>query len=207
MQVIWRFLGQQPDLATLEPRPVTPGVEGGPQPGNWRDSYERIVAQEPPGPPEPDGPFEAVARAIFGYEIFPPKLVSGVLHRNPVQEGDTYGVLYHALPGIDFFFGGRVIGVFREEQGGMTRTGFTFRTVVGHPECGEETFWVEKDTEGRVKAGLRSWSRPGTWLTRMGKPYTRWVQVRACHAALDNLQRVAQKAAKLDLTPTAGVVR
>jgi hypothetical protein len=202
VQIIWRFLGQQPDLARLEPLPFSPGVEAGPQPGDRRDSYERVVSHEPPGPPEPAGPFVAVARAIFGYEIFPPSLVSGVLRRNPVQEGDTYGVRYHVFPGIDFFFGGRVLAVFREELDGVCRAGFTFRTVVGHPELGEETFWVEKDREGQVRAGLRSWSRPGTWLTRLAKPYTRWVQVRACHAALDNLQRVAEAAMKLETTPT-----
>jgi Domain of unknown function (DUF1990) len=197
VQIIWRFLGQQPDLARLEPLPLTPGVGIGPGPGDRQDSYERVMAQEAPGAPEPAGPFELLAKAILGYEIFPPQLVSGVLRRNPVQVGDTYGICYHFWPGIDFFFAGRVVAVFREEAEGVWRAGFTFRTVIGHPELGEETFWVEKDkATGAVRAGLRSWSRPGTWWTRLGKPYARRVQVRACHAALDNLQRVAQSAQK-----------
>ena len=201
MQIIWRFLGQQPDLARLEPLPLTPGVGAGPGPGDWQDSYERVMAQEAPGAPERNGPFDVLEKAILGYEIFPPSLVSGVLRRNPVQLGDTYGICYHALPGVDFFFGGRVIDVFRAEPEGVWRAGFTFRTVVGHPELGEETFWVEKDkTTGVVRAGLRSWSRPGTWWTRLGKPFTRRVQVRACYAALDNLQRIAQVARKQDPT-------
>jgi hypothetical protein len=192
MQIIWCFLGQKPDLDALEPLPLTPGVGAGPGPGDYRDSYERVMATEPSGPPEPDGPFETLARAILGYEIFPASLVSGVLRRNPVQVGDTYGICYHILPGIDFFFGGRVVAVFREDVDSVWRAGFTFRTVIGHPELGEETFWVEKNqATGVVRAGLRSWSRPGLWLTWLGKLYARRVQLRACHAALDNLQRVA----------------
>jgi uncharacterized protein (UPF0548 family) len=205
MRIIWRFLGQKPDLTTLDQLPFSPGVEDGPRPGNWQDSYERVMAQEAVGAPEPDGPFETVARAILSYEVFPPWLVSGALRRNPVKTGDTYGICYHFFPGIDFFFGGRVVAVTREEIDGVCRAGFRFRTVVGHPECGEETFWVEKDkTTGLVRAGLRSWSRPGLWLTRLGKPYTRWVQVRASYAALDNLQRLAAQATKREPTATVG---
>jgi hypothetical protein len=192
MRLIWRFLGQKPDLTALESLPFTPGVEAGPLPGNRQDSYERVIAREAPGAPEPGGPFDTVAHAIFGYEVFPPRLLGGVLRRNPVQVGDTYGICYHVLPGIDLFFGGRVTAVFRAEADGVWRAGFTFRTLLGHPELGEETFWVAKDqATGTVRAGLRSWSRPGVWLTRLGKPYTRWMQVRACHAALDNLQQKA----------------
>jgi uncharacterized protein (UPF0548 family) len=192
MQIIWRFLGQRPDLAALDPLPLTPGVGAGPAPGDYQDSYDRVMATEAPGPPEPDGPFEALARAILGYEVFPSSLVSGVLLRNPVQVCDTYGICYHILPGIDLFFAGRVVAVFRDEADGVCRAGFTFRTVVGHPELGEETFWVEKDqATGVVRAGLRSWSRPGLWLTWLGRPLVRRIQVRACHAALENLRHRA----------------
>ncbi len=127
------------------------------------------------------------------YEIFPPRLVTGVLRRAPVEPGDSYGICYHFLPGVDLFFGGRVTDSFDGPADGVWRAGFTFRTLHGHPELGEETFFVEKDvTSGAVRVGLRSWSRPGLWLTRLISPYTRWVQVRACHAALDQLERTAK---------------
>ena len=41
----------------------------------------------------------------------------------------------------------RVIACFDEEREGVWVTGFTYRTLVGHPELGEETFSVEKDLE------------------------------------------------------------
>ena len=192
MKIIWRLLGRRPDLSAFAARPLTPGVEAGPRPGDRRDRYERVVAQEAPGDPEPGGPCERLADAILSYRIFPPALVSGVLARAPVQPGDTYGICYHFLPGVDLLFGGRVTHSFRGRDGDVWRAGFTFQTVAGHPMVGEETFWVEKDrATGTVKAGLHSWSRPGTWLTRLGKPLLRRVQVRASHAALAQMAKTA----------------
>jgi hypothetical protein len=191
MQIIWNALGRKPRLETLERLPFSPGVEFGPRAGDRRDAYERLVANEPPGPPEPDGPFRRLARAILAYEVFPPSLASGVLRRTPLEPSDTYGILYHLLPGVDLFFGGRVTEAFDRATDGGWRAGFTFRTLVGHPELGEETFYVEKDAAGAVKVGLRSWSRPGLWLTWLLGRYTRWFQVRACEAALDHLERTA----------------
>ena len=81
---------------------------------------------------------------------------------------------------------------FDGPAGGVWRAGFTFRTLRGHPELGEETFFVEKNpVSGAVRAGLRSWSRPGLWLTRLASPFARRVQVRVSRAALDHLERTA----------------
>jgi hypothetical protein len=192
MRILCRVLGQRPNLPALAAMPPSPGVEAGPRPGDRRDRYERLVAEETPGDPAPDGPFERVAAAILRYDIFPPWLVSGVLARTPVEPGDTFGICYHLLPGFDVLFGGRVTRCFREVEGDVWRAGFTFQTAVGHPMVGEETFSVEKQrTTGAVTAGLHSWSRPGMWLTRLGKPVLRWVQVRASHAALARLEKTA----------------
>jgi hypothetical protein len=194
MQLLWRCFGQRPRLETLDALPVSPGVELGPRPRDRRDAYERVVGREAPGEPEPEGPYRRLARAVRAYEVFPRRLVSGLLRRAPIEAGDTYGICYHLLPGLDLFFGGRATASFDGPDGGVWRAGFTFRTLRGHPELGEETFYVEKDVAtGEVRAGLRSWSRPGLWLTRLLSPYARWVQVRACLAALDQLQRTANE--------------
>jgi hypothetical protein len=118
-----------------------------------------------------------------------------VLRRAPIEAGHTYGICYHLLPGVDLFFGGRATASFDGPAGCVWRAGFTFGTLWGHPELGEETFFVEKDlATGAVRVGLRSWSRPGLWLTRLLSPFTRWVQVRASYAALDHLERTAKQA-------------
>jgi uncharacterized protein (UPF0548 family) len=188
LQMVLPVLGEVPCLDEWEKRPLWPGVENGPTPGARRDEYERDVDTETPGAPEPDGPHRRAATAIMKYSIFPSHFVRPVLRREPVQVGDTVGICYHQVPGIDLFFAARVIVCFDEEKGGVWRTGFTYRTLIGHPELGEETFSVEKDmTTGRVIVALRSWSRPGTVLAMLCPPWVRRQQVRASYAALAHL--------------------
>jgi hypothetical protein len=193
MDFLWHFLGQKPRLERWEKREISPGVVQGPGPKDNRDNHERVVARENPGPPEEHGPYRRLADAILAYRIFPAGLVSGVLRRQPVQIGDTVGVRYAFFPGLDLFFAARVIDRFDGPSGHLWRTGFTYRTLQGHPKCGAETFCVEKDmTTGQVLVALRSWSRPGTWLARMFSDWVRSLQLQAACAALDNLEQWAK---------------
>lgn len=185
MDILFPILDQQARLERWAREPWSEGVEHGPQPRDHRDVYTRVVAREKPGEPELNGPFQRLAEAILRYDIFPHWMLTGVLRRSPVQVGDTVGARYHFFFGLDIFFASRVIEVINEP----TRRGFTYRTLDGHPETGEETFSVEKDrTTGAIAVSLRSWSRPGIWLTRLVRPMARWVQVRASYAALNHLQ-------------------
>jgi len=155
--------------------------------GDRHDVYERELAPEAPGAPQER--FRRIAAAIRGYTIFPPDLVEGVLRR-PVEVDDTVGIHYRGLPLVRLFFAARVISTFDGPDGGWWRAGFTYRTLVGHPELGEETFTVEKEVAtGRVRIALRSWSRPGTWLARVFAPLVRKLQVHASERALDHLAR------------------
>lgn len=192
MQWIWRIAGQRPHLELWETRPFSAEVELGPRPGDAHDCHERTVATERPGPPEPGGPHARLAQAILSYRIFPPRLVTGVLRRPQVQAGNAVGICYHLVPGLDLFFAARVLECFDRAEGPLWRTGFTYRTLAGHPECGEETFCVEKHLDtGAVVVALRSWSRPGILLARLLRPLTRWFQLHAGRAALDHLGRIA----------------
>jgi uncharacterized protein (UPF0548 family) len=193
MQVLWRLFGQRPNLEPWEKQPFAPGVEAGPGTGDRRDAYEREVSVEQPGAPEPDGPYRRALDAILAFRVFPPRMVTPVLRRQPLDVGDTVGVCFHFVPGLDLFFGARVVRRFDELVDGSWRAGFTYRTLVGHPEFGEETFSVQKDpATGRVVVALRSWSRPGTFLARVMDPLTRRWQVKVSHAAADNLAAVAR---------------
>jgi uncharacterized protein (UPF0548 family) len=197
MQLVLRIFGGKPRLEDWLNRPFSPTVEQGPRADDRRDRFERVVAVEAAGEPEPGGPHRRVAQAILAFEVFPPALVSPVLLRTPLQVGDTVGILFHFLPGLDLFCGARVLECFDEARDGIWRTGFKYRTLLGHPELGEETFSVEKDmATGTVVAALRSWSRPGTWLTWLAAPYTRRIQVRAVNSALDHLASLANENVK-----------
>lgn len=153
----------------------------------------RVVASEAPGPPVADGTHTRIAASIFKYQIFPATLLTPVLQRLPLQVGDTVGAHFNALPGLHFFFASRVVAKFDEARGNTWCTGFTYRTLPGHPELGEETFSVEKDmTTGDITVRLRSWSRAGTVLSKVGAPVMRYVQARANLAALDFLTTLAR---------------
>jgi len=93
------------------------------------------------------------------------------------------------------FVASRVIDVFDKPTLTGWKTGFTYRTLKGHAELGEEIFAVEKDrATGEVIASLTSWSRPGHWLTRIGYFYARRCQIHASHAALDHLEAIGKGA-------------
>ena len=174
-----------PRLARWEARPFYDVTR---QPGDREDVYERDVDVEAwrgaPGPLH-----RALGAAILGYDIFPPGLVRGVLRRR-IAVGDTVGIHYIAARLVRLFFAARVVTVLDglSDDGAWWCTGFTYRTLQGHPELGEETFVVETElATGRVRVALRSWSRPGTRLARMFAPVVRRLQVHASRAALAHL--------------------
>lgn len=55
-------------------------------------------------------------------------------------------------------------------------TGFGYGTLPGHPEQGEESFTVARNTAGDVWFVVRAFSRPATWFARLGAPITRRAQ-------------------------------
>ena len=93
MQWILKVFGQKPRLQDWENRAASLKVEEGPRLKDNRDCFEREVAKEALGLPEQGGPHQRVAKSIMAYEIFPPEVVSPVLHRSPIQVGDTVGIL------------------------------------------------------------------------------------------------------------------
>ena len=186
MQILWKWLGQKPNLSDWESRAFSPGLDEGPAPGDNQDVHVREVTKETPGEPQPGGPHRRLADALLNFQVFPPRLATGVLSRRPVDVADTVGLCYHLFPGIDLFFAARVTARFDEKSGGIWRTGFAYRTLQGHPMAGEEAFSIEKDlASGRVLVALRSWSRPQILLARVASPLVRCLQLNAGRAALD----------------------
>jgi uncharacterized protein (UPF0548 family) len=50
--------------------------------------------------------------------------------------------------------------------------GYGFGTVRGHPEAGEEAFLASLAGDGTVSFALRAFSRPVSWVARLGGPVT-----------------------------------
>jgi uncharacterized protein (UPF0548 family) len=188
------FPNQRPDPAAWENRPFSPGVLDGPRASDNCDRHALQIGIEPLGPPVADGPFRRVARAISEYRIFPPHLAQRVVKRTPLQVGDVVGLCYPLFLGVRIFIASRVIEVFNGPCEGGWRSGFTYRTLEGHVELGEETFGVEKDARtGAVVVFLKAWSRPGHWLVRLAYPYARWCQLQAGRLAVRYLRGLANR--------------
>src|SRR4051794_8901616 len=56
----------------------------------------------------------------------------------------------------------RVVWAIEEEH----RRGFAYGTLPGHPECGEESFVVERDAEGEIWLEVTAFSKPGNTALR-----------------------------------------
>lgn len=170
------WLGDRPDLAHWEARSVPASVERGPSEGDAHDDSAAVLAR--------GADFRRVADAVLRYDVFPPTHLDRVVRREPVDVGDTVGASYRLLPGVRLFFASRVVARFDDG----VRAGFTYRTLDGHPECGEETFSAERDpSTGEVRVALRAWSRPGTFATRLLPRLARRMQLGASRAALRHL--------------------
>jgi len=75
------------------------------------------------------------------------------------------------------------------------RVGFTYVTLRGHPEEGEETFLVELDGRGEVRCTITARSRPGSRLVAATARVNRLVQHRVARGYLRSLERHVARAA------------
>jgi uncharacterized protein (UPF0548 family) len=75
--------------------------------------------------------------------------------------------------------------------------GFGYGTLAAHPEEGEERFLVVRSggPDGEVAFEITSFSRPRHVLAQLGRPVTRFMQVRVTRRYLDGLRRYAQSGA------------
>jgi uncharacterized protein (UPF0548 family) len=200
MEILLPALWDEPTAGNWDPRPF--GDEVRDTDGCFAaDSHEVELPQEPAGAPLEKGPFLAAAHPAMCYRTFPPKVLRS-LRRNPdvpVTVGETIPAQYRLLPGIHMVFAARVVELFDRSNDVEHRTGFRYRTLAGHPECGEETFYVRKElATGRIFAGLFARSRPGNALVRFFFPLARRMQLAAGRAGAANLRREAGRAMEGD---------
>jgi uncharacterized protein (UPF0548 family) len=76
------------------------------------------------------------------------------------------------------------------------RFGFTYATLPGHPEEGEESFVVEMDVLDDVRFTIEARSRPGSALVRATAPVNRRVQRRVAAGYLRSLEQYVARSAK-----------
>ena len=176
-------------------RPIHPLAPREKVPRPYHDLVEITLAQEPPGEPTEDGPFDRVAGSILRYDIFGPRIGESYRDADVLEPGVTVGLKYRFLPFLSLFFASRVVSVFeREEIERGWRSGFVYQTLVGHPELGEEIFEVTKLREGPVVYRMEAWSRPNIWFVKLFTPWARLIQRKAARSAGEYLRSVAEGA-------------
>lgn len=109
------------------------------------------------------GAFERAADALFGWRMHLGAGLS-VAGDGPAEVGRTV-VLGLGRP-LSLVVPCRVVWVVDSEH----RRGFAYGTLQGHPECGEESFVVERDPFGEIWLEVTAFSKPGHGLVRLAGP-------------------------------------
>ena len=155
-------------LRTLREAPFNYEIDGDPadDPFWYHDEYENLIGREPPGPPQPDGVFNAAKAILIDYQFPDPSRLVGHFDRDAPLAGRTM-VLEAKLMGQRRYFGTRVSKVIDDQPtlGGkrFTRFGWAYRTLDRHYEVGEMTFLLTKDqSDGDVRFAIKAYSRPGS---------------------------------------------
>jgi len=187
------FASRPPDAtacARWSGAPTTSSSDG--PSGATVDHYEAPV-QLGPG----ETPFAAFVRVrdrLLAYDVFPPVVVRATICPDGrITVGAT--IVQHVAVGpLALEAAVRVIEVWdRAGPDGGSAAGFRYVTLRGHPECGVASFEVRATPAGEVRVLLGARSRPGTWQTRLGRPFARLLQRTLTRAALRRLTTAPQR--------------
>jgi uncharacterized protein (UPF0548 family) len=123
--------------------------------------------------------FRRASAAIEAWRMFPPEMTRVVGSKTP-QPGLVVAVIYRvSLLPVWLMMPARVVYAVDQSDGSMSRHGFAYGTLPGHPERGEERFLVEWNRQtDEVHYDLLAVSQPSSWFARMGYWYARVEQAR-----------------------------
>ena len=126
---------------------------------------------------EGEAAFRAARAALGRWDQFRLGWVEAWPPEPPILAGGVVAVVARCL-GLWWVNACRIAYVVNE-AGPVTRFGFANGTLPGHSGTGEERFLVEWDRAGGgVWYDILAFSRPHTFLARIGYPYMRRVQLR-----------------------------
>jgi uncharacterized protein (UPF0548 family) len=115
--------------------------------------------------------FAAAASALFSWQV---QARSGlqILTSSLRVELDAVIVMRLGVGSFGLSIPCRVVDVINEPG----RYGFSYGSLPGHPESGEESFLLQRDDSGRASFSVAAFSRPATRLAKLGGPVTPRVQ-------------------------------
>jgi len=159
------------EIASREPNFDTPFEQMTLENGWTVDGAKDQIAQEPPGPPLPDGPFERARQALIHYDFSDPRLV--VSHFDPQVPFEGRSMILEIKPlCLRYLNGVRAHNVRDEHDHDATRFGFCYITLQGHIEKGFETFLLTKEhSTGAIRFESEAHWQLGTfpnWWSHLG---------------------------------------
>ena len=117
------------------------------------------------------GDFDAAARDLFEWKMHSRAGLRVQASDIPLRP-KTVVLMGWGLGALSIKIPCRVLQVLEEPE----RRGFTYGTLPGHPEAGEEQFLLEHLDDGRILFTITAYSRPASALAKLGAPISRAAQ-------------------------------
>jgi uncharacterized protein (UPF0548 family) len=133
-----------------------------------------------------DGTFERARVALEGWEAHAGAGVSIMPRDAPLEPGVTVAFVSRQL-GLWILAACRIT----ERIDTATEFGFTYATLPGHPERGQERFVVTREASGVVTFTIDVTWRSDALLARLGSPISARLQRRATEGYLEAMRRAA----------------
>lgn len=122
--------------------------------------------------------FSAARAALTEWEHFPLPMARVFPDSAPIAPGAVVAVLFRAGP-VWSLNACRIIDVIDDLDELRERFGFSYGTLAGHIDHGEERFLVERElSDDSVWYELRCFSRPQHPLAQLARPFVRFQQSR-----------------------------
>jgi uncharacterized protein (UPF0548 family) len=137
------------------------------------------------------GPFARAIESLLSYQIFAPQRMFACVCTPDRRVAFGATIVQRIILGPAAIESAvRVI----EFEKSADRAYFAYATLKGHAERGLASFAVQS-TAGVVTFEAQAWSKPGTWLTKLGRPISRVVQRALTREAVESFSnRVAHGA-------------
>ncbi|WP_202879764.1 DUF1990 domain-containing protein [Ornithinimicrobium pratense] len=165
------------------------GVIDGPAPRDFHAIHRSVLLRR--------RDFDAAARELLGGQMHDRAGLEMHISNDPLEAGSVV-VLRLGLGRFSLRIPCRVVDVVHEPH----RRGFTYGTLPGHPEAGEERFLLEQHPDGRLSFTITAYSRPATTLARVAGPLSRTAQLVMTRRYLKAMDHRSQRRGE-----TSGFVR
>lgn len=138
--------------------------------------------------------FDAARAALAHWEHFRLGWLEAIPNDTPIERGQVVGILARSL-GVWSLNACRIVAVI-DEDGSVKRFGFSYGTLPGHMESGEERFLIEwQREEDGVWYDILAFSRPRHFLARLSYPWMRRMQKRFGQESAAAMCRAVREAA------------